>query len=90
MSSNYKQSPLNTLNSNSLIPKNFQILFSTLQATYNTLSTFDFHQSVTIYILIITKQIQENQILQKYFFLINLFIFIPFKKKICTMQKANH
>ena len=53
----------------------------------NALSTFDFHQSVIIYILVITKQMQENQILQKYFFLINLFIFIPFKKKSILCKK---
>ena len=29
----------------------------------------------------------ENQILQKYFFLINLFIFIPFKKKKSVLCK---
>ena len=43
--------------------------------------------SVTIYILIIIKQMQENQILQKYFFLINLFIFIPLKKKKSVLCK---
>ena len=51
--------------------------------------------SVTIYILIIIKQMQENQILQKYFFLINLFIFIPFKKillckKLINLYNANY
>ena len=44
--------------------------------------------SVTIYILIITKQMQENQLLQKYFFLINFFIFITLKK-ICTIPKTS-
>ena len=45
--------------------------------------------------MIITKQMQENQILQTYFFLTNLLIFIPFKnfeicEKLINLYNANY